>query len=145
MVEIKNYIMSFLLIGLFLFVAVQFASQVSIDNNTNVSILDNTAINKSFIDIQAELRDSKSTVDQDKKTLFSDRPEGNEGESINLFSIIGIAGNMGLNFVTGIFQITRDLVKTTLGIDNDVVFAVFGSMFVITLIFLTWRVIRTGT
>ena len=142
MVDFKEFIIAFMLIGLFWYAFIMFSSQLSIDNNTNVSILDNTAINKSFINISSELEKLRSKTEVNKKTFFSGEPE-ESALGLNVKQSFAIARIVSVGFLSSIFTTIYELLTITLGI-NSVVFGVLTAIFIITFLFLIIKLLRTG-
>lgn len=142
MVTFKEFVIGFILIGLFWYAFLNFGVQLSSDNNANISILDNQAINNSFTNIESNLNTLKDSTETNKKTFFAGEPE-ESALGLNVKQSFAIARIVSVGFLSSIFTTIYELITITLGI-NSVVFGVFSAIFIFTFIFLIVKLLRTG-
>ncbi len=64
--EFRNLILTTLLAGLFIFAMISGSVFLALDNNANNSLLENEAINSTFMAIQQDLNDSAKSGDNIK-------------------------------------------------------------------------------
>jgi len=141
MVSAKGVIITFLLVGLFAFCLINFSTQFSQDNNLNQSIIDAPA----FSSLNSSLGDSlggSQTVAETQKEGFEKETQSEQPGFLSLGSIRD-AGKIFTGTTVVMFNILTGGFLADLGIPS-VIFTVLGSILLITLIFLGWRVIKLG-
>jgi len=143
MATFRNLAIGFILIGLFIYSFLNFGILFADSNNLNISIEDNDAINGSFGDISTELRGSTSDLEANRKSISGDIPE-DDADTLGITSIVGVVTSMFNLFFRGIFDVSRELIKKTLGIENDILFAATTCLFIISAILLAWQAWRSG-
>ncbi len=149
MVGFKEMIVSMILLSVILFAFVNFGSNLAIENKTNVSILDNDAINDSINNIRTELSGLKDDTESNKKSFFNDIPLIN-AFSFPIISIFGVIKIVTTGFFTDLFEIIIELIKIVFGLDDNdsaskVIFGAFTSILIIIMVLLSWRVFRAGS
>jgi len=142
MVDFKEFVIAFMLVGLFWYAFIMFGIQLSTDNNTNMSILDNNAINNSFNSISSNLDGLKADTETNKQTFFSGEPE-ESALGLNVKQSFAVARIVSVGFLSSIFTTIYEFLTITLGI-SGVVFGVFTAIFIFTFIFLIIKLLRTG-
>ncbi len=137
----RSFIISFLLIGLFLFAMINIGHQLSVQSGANQSILDDAKLNNTFTEIGNDLNTAKNTGELQKNATESeviDQPEG-------AFVLVTIVSN-SLKFigtVVGIYNIMVDFIATRLGI-HSVVINTLTAILLITIGLLFWRTFKSG-
>lgn len=128
-------------IGLFVIAAISFTSLLVTENNVDNDILTNDQLNSTFGDLLAEFNSSQSDLQVQKNSFDSEIPERGFG-SLIIFSIVGVTQQFG-NVVTGIYNVVVVLPASFLGIPK-VILDVLGSILIVTIVLLAWRVYRVG-
>lgn len=146
---LRELSISFLLAGLFVVAIINFGVMLNIDGNTNVSILDNDLINRSFADLQTELIAANEEIDGEsglKGVLLQEEPKETQ-TGFTLAQGFAIVKLMTLGFISGIFNILNGLIFIPFGISGtagQVIFGVVSSIMLIITISYGWRFYRTG-
>ncbi len=141
MAELRELIISGLLIGLFLFAIVNFGISLANDNQTNVSILDNEEYNQSFGILKQDLTDSQATAEAQRQAQETDIPS-EESESLPLKSAPKI-GKAYTGMLKNTYDLTLGLIGKTLGI-SPVVLAIMTTILLLSITMLIWAWIRSG-
>ena len=149
MAGFKGIIIALLLAGVFAFSLISFGVQMQTDNDAPFTLLNNTRINNSFNTLGSNLNKTQTVYAEQSSDFSSDQPEESRGgESILLISIVGVLNVVG--------KIPVLLYDSTLGLAFDflfggsgdsgfgVVFGIFGSILILSVVLFAWKVIRTG-
>ena len=141
MVELREVVITSLLVGLFVFALVSFGTTLSGHNNPNSTILQDPVINDSFWELQEELNQTQGTSEGQRESFFSDIPIIGEVSVIlkGLNSIIKVFTTTLKNM----YQLTFGVIGSSLGI-SPLVMNVFLAIITISIIFLAWRVLKSG-
>lgn len=129
------------LFGLFVFCAMAFIINFQSDNNYTDGILNNSIINKTYLNLGGNL----STIGGESQTQRSVFDQDNPTSSlvgVILFSIVAV-GRTFANILVTIFTIFVVLPATFLGIPPQVV-AVIEGLIILGIIFGLWRKYRVG-
>ena len=139
----KSLFIGFVLISLFAVAMINFSVNLSSDNNSNNSIVNEPTgtirtINKSL----STNLSSFQTISQGQRSNFeSDLPILNVGTLI-IFAIIS-SGKIFTGMITGLFSIMLFPLATLIGIP-PIFLGAFISIFLVTVILLMWRVLKGG-
>lgn len=144
--ELKDYIISGLMIGLFILSIMAGYNQLIVDNNdaggSAINLLTQDAkINSSYTNFSNKLGLIQTTANESKTAFEKESPSFTAG--FLLFgSIIDFVKKMTSSFI-GIFVIFFDLLSTITGIPS-VVIGVITAIIIISLIFMAWSVYKVG-
>lgn len=143
MTNIKNFIIGFVLVALFVFSFVSFGRQFQLDMGSNQTILNESVsgLNESYYDIETDLSEASTTAKASRNRTEGEQLEVSGGE-ITYRSI----PKSTLSFwgtVSGIFSVIGSLLISTLGVPVIVIGAI-STIIVISLIYYFWKNIRTG-
>lgn len=141
MVEFREIVINGLLIGLFIFSITSFGIYLADDNSVNNTILENEAFNNTFGDLGGELSDVQTTSQSQSNVQDVDVPT-EESESLPLKS----APKMATAFKSmwrNIYELTIGLISSVFGI-SPIVTGTITAILLITMILLTWSLIKTG-
>ncbi len=141
MVDFKGLIITALLVGLFIFALISFGVQLAKNSDANMSILDNPAINDSFVSIESKLGEAKDTAEAGRKGLWSGIPLLEE-VGIILDSIVSV-GQVFSQMVIGVYELTFGLITETLGI-SPIVLGVITAIVLVSIVLLAWSVFKSG-
>lgn len=136
----REMVIAFVIIGIFFVALVGFSMQFEEDNNTNVSLIHNSRVNSSFVEIETNFTEFEDTASSQLNATQSDEITINAdsltissiwGSITKFFSIIVVVSNLLLNmlFSWGI---------------SPVILSGFVIIIIITVIFLAWKTIRAG-
>lgn len=137
----KDMIISALLIGLFTFCFISFIYQTSIDNDSS-TLLKDQSLNRTFLALNSSLLSYQSIAQTQQNSSNSDSPTSNLGDII-LYSIVGV-GRTFTTMITGVYLIIFDSATENLGIP-PIVFGVLTTIMIISIIFLMWRLFKSGS
>lgn len=140
MAEFKNFTISTLLVALFIVSMIAFGAQIALDNNSNSTILQDPNINSTFQLLNDNLTKFQGLAQNQSKAQDETKP-------IALFdflfeSIIGTGKVLKAAF-KNIYNLTFGLIGTTLGIP-PVALATFTAIILLIMIFLAWKLFKTG-
>lgn len=137
-IQFKDYLITILLAGLFLFAFYSFAQGIGAEyGHANLYGTDKVDI----ADLQAQLNDTSNQAQGWEKAFTSDNFFVSAG-SIVLFSVWGVFKLMWSSF-NAIFTIFKQGIVNVLGLDPMVV-GIIGAIIIIGLIFSAWKVIKQG-
>ncbi len=143
-VGFKEFVISFILIGVFVFAFISFGNQFQIDMNANQTILESEDSNLSglFYSMNRSLAGAETTAGSSRVSVANETFDTIGGEIT--YKTIPKATINFWDTTTGIFSLVRNFLAPTLGIDAVILTAI-GTIFTITLIALGWKFWRTGT
>jgi len=133
---------SFILIGLFIFSMISFIALMQDKNNVDDSILENEIINNTFNKLSQNLTILENNTQTQRQSFESEIPERGFG-SLIIFSIVGVTQKFTALLI-GIFNIIIVLPASILGI-SPIVTSALGSILLVSLVLLGWRVYRIGS
>jgi len=137
-----SYIISVVLVALFAFALISFGVQLADDNSTNVSILNNNAINRSYENLEYNLSSVRDNAESQQESFFKDIPIIGEA-SLILGSLAGIV-RVFFNSLTSFYTLFVTLISETLGIPSLILDGIVA-IILISMVLLAWRVYRAGS
>ncbi|KKL91642.1 hypothetical protein LCGC14_1892650 [marine sediment metagenome] len=137
----RDTFITFALIGIFIFASISFIVTTQKDNNVDETILENDVINRTYINLEANLSSFRGGAQEQKESFELDVPEPGFG-SLIIFAIVGV-GQIFSGMILGIYNVFIVLPASILGI-SPVVIQVLTTIIIISLILLIWRVYRVG-
>ncbi len=144
MVNFRQFVIAFIVIGLFMFSMFSFATQIQSQNNASQPLVDDPYFNSTFGQIETELENSQ-VVAQGQREAFEGQEPGTGGFTFDLTTIIS-AGTKFFSFLagsTGLIALIFSTASRTLGINPIILTVLMGSI-LLTAVFLGWKYIRTG-
>lgn len=141
-ISLRSVFILMALVGVLILATINFTSLLPTENNQTSTILENDIINSTFNNLQTNLSAFRSTTQGQTEAYQQDIPERGFG-SLIIFTIVGV-GNTFMGLITGIYNIMIVLPSQILGVPK-VVMDILGSIFLITIIFLSWRLYRVGS
>jgi len=133
--DFKDYIISAILIGIFIFAFISFGIQFASENNLNTSIVNNEAINRSYVNIENELADIKTKSETQREGFFKDI-------SLILTSMAGVT-RIFFTSIRNVYNIVVTLIQETIGIPI-IILNGFLAILLVSIVLLAWRVYRSG-
>lgn len=133
---------NFILIGVLVFSLISFVVVIQNENNVEKGILENELINSTFNSLAEELNTSGGDSETQRKSFEAEIPERGFG-SLIIFTIVGVTQNF-MSVIVTIFNILIVLPAQVLGV-SEVVISAIGSILIVSLILLAWRVYRIGS
>lgn len=139
--ELRELIISFVLVGLFVFLVIFAAIGASIDNGSESSLLANDNIKNTYNSLNKSLFEAQAQAGNSSQAYTSDIGGIAFGWLV-LQYIVTIGKTLG-DFAIGIYIIIFGLIAKTLGIPDIVVGVIFFGL-VTTIIFAAWATYRQG-
>lgn len=139
----QNYVVMFLVVGLFLVVMVSFSVSLAYNNHSNQSLASDPNLNKTVQNLVVSLEDASNSVTSSGQT-FATESEGvtTEDTEITLPSIIGVY-QTGNAVTAGMLSFFNALAVQYLGLDLLTV-SILGAILMITLVIAGWALFRSG-
>ncbi len=141
----RNIIISFMLVGLFVFAMINFGIGVVVLNDGANSITDDARINSTFGQLESELENVQATAEDQRDKFDSESPTLSFGE-ILFESIVGV-GRTFTSTTVGFMDVTFTLIFDSV-FGGDPAFAVVMGTVVgvmlLSIVFLLWRVYKAG-
>ena len=138
----QELFITFSIVSLFVFGTISFVVLFQQENGVTETILANDLINSTFIDLGANIADQSVSSNSSQDAFNSEVPAPGFG-SLIIFAIVGVAQTF-TSLITTIWNIIIILPLSILGVPTEVA-NVFGSILIVSLIFLAWRVYRVGS
>jgi len=144
MVEFRQLLVSVILVGLFIFAFINMGIQLSNNNDANISIMDDPAINKSFGEINETLSELDEKAEERRLAFAEEQSSIATG-----YFILGSIFKTGTVFLSSIVGLTTgifELISTSLGLGGvgSIVIGVFSGLIIITVVLLLWRLYKVG-
>ena len=137
----KGLIITAMLLALFIFAMINGGVYMADQNGQTSPLLNNTAINNTFNDLESDLPATQQIAAQQKNNTFLENPI--EGSDSFLFSTIIGAGKVFTGVWRNFYDLTFGLISETLGI-SPVILGVFSAILLIVILLLFWRLIKVG-
>jgi len=141
MVELREVVITSLLVGLFVIALISFGTTLSGNNNPNSTILQDPVINQNFWELQEELNKTQAVAEGQREGFFSDILILEQVEVV-LRGIHSIT-KVFTGTLKNMYQLTFGIISVTLGIPG-IVMNVFLAIITISIIFLAWRILKSG-
>lgn len=142
--EFKDFFVTFIIIGLFIFAFASFSISLSSENNAEVNLNQSPALSKMATNINNELETNASNNANSANKGFTQ--ETNDPTSVNLgfvFRSILSAGtsfiSSGINMITYIFEFANETLQIPKLITGTILAIITGLM-----ILAIWSVVRAG-
>lgn len=132
----------FSIVSLMVFSTISFVVLLQEENDAPTSLLDNSLINSTFISLSGNISEQEVSTNTSKGAFDSDVPAPGFG-SLIIFAIVGVAQGFTSIIITT-YNILIILPLSILGIPSQVA-NILGSILMMTLIFLAWRLYRVGS
>lgn len=141
---LKTLIISFLLVGLLLYALISFGVQFQTDMEANETILNEKILNNTYGGLRVNLTSGEDTANA-SRTNFEREEAKAEFGSLTLSSVVGVAKSF-TGTMTSFFNVFFGLlVVVLLSKEFLIVTGTLAAILLITVIFLGWRWIRTGS
>ncbi len=138
----RQVFITFSIISLFVFATISFVVSFQTENNVSSSILENELINRTFVSLNDDISDQETDSNSSKNSFESEIPAPGFG-SLIIFAIVGVAQTF-TSIITTTYNVIIVLPISLLGIPNQIA-SILGSILMMSLIFLAWRVYRVGS
>jgi len=142
MASFRELFITFSIISLFVFATISFVVTFQDENDSPNTILENELINRTFRNIGTDITNQETDSNSSKEAFESEIPERGFG-SLIIFSIVGVAQSF-ISIITTTYNAVIVLPITLLGVPAQVA-KILGSILMMSLIFLAWRVYRVGS
>ena len=133
---------NFILIGVLVFSLISFIVVIQNENSVENGILENQLINSTFNRLAEELNASGGETQKQRGIFEKEVPVRSFG-SLIIFTIVGVTQNF-MSIIVTIFNILIVLPAQILGV-SPVVISAIGSILIVSLVLLAWRVYRIGS
>ena len=143
--NIRSLIVGTLLVALFIYAMIAGSINLSSDNDSNSSLLQNTLINKTFSDLGANLSKNQEVASNQREGFETEIPT--IGTDSFLFSSVIATGKTFTSKMSNIFNSTFGLIISTLGLSNTAGAIILGTLIaiiLITIIALLWSWYKVG-
>lgn len=137
----REYIISAVLVGLFIVALLQFANFSAVDNGGR-NILSDPVLNNSMGNMSVALGGFVGDTGTQLNSTNTEQPQSSFG-SLVLLSVLN-AGRVFTGTVTGVYSIIGYLLVQKLGMPPFVI-SVISGIIIVSLIFFLWRMYRLGT
>jgi hypothetical protein len=137
----KEFLVSFAVIGLFIFAILTFAVNFQLENQTSIGLMTDSRMNDTYNDINENLNDlNLEAIKQMNNTENAELEQG-----VDYFSIASIWGSFKkfASNIKGVSNILGNSMRNYIGIDPLVIAFIF-SIVLISLVFLGWKLLRVG-
>lgn len=141
-ISFMQLFITFSIISLFVFSSISFIAQLQDENDGPSSILENDLINRTFVDLSGNISQQETDTNSSKQAFESEIPAPGFG-SLIIFAIVGVTQSF-TSTITSAYNIIIILPITVLGIPKQVA-QILGSILMVSMIFLAWRVFRVGS
>lgn len=143
--DFKGMIVSFVLIGLFIFAILNFGIYLSSNNNANMSITDDSVIGSKMTDINTTLRELQDDA-TDKKQEFEEETGSLSTGFLIFGSILGTTKAF-FSTVLNIASSTFSIIDSGLGLGGTgtLILGVFSGIIIVVTLLLIWRVAKAGS
>lgn len=142
MVSFRETFITFSIISLFVFALISFVDIFQQENNDSNSILENEKINSTFVSLRGNISTGQVSVNTSEFAFNEDVPTPGFG-SLIVFAIVGVTQGF-MSIITTTFNLIIVLPITTLGVPGKIA-NILGSILIVSLILLAWRVYRVGS
>lgn len=148
----KTLVISFILVGLFIYALIAFGIQFQTDMDANQTILNETTsnLNTTYGSLKTNLTGAEDTGKSSREKFEDQAPITSTSGEVSFTSIVA-AGKNFAGTMTGFFKTIFGLLKVTLGFDDTddtaftIVLSTLGAIFLVTVIFFAWRAYRAGS
>lgn len=140
--DMKSFVVSAILVALFVFAIIGFSISISEKNDSVNPIQQDPALNKSYSQIQQQLNESQQEAEGSSNLFFEDIPVLGTVE-LFLGSIFKVAKTV-TSSIRSVFSISFGLIQTTLGIP-PIITGSLMAIIIISTIFLAWKLYKTGS
>ena len=141
-ISFRQVFINFSIISLFVFATIAMIDSAQQENNATTSILENDLINKTFVNLGGNISSQQSDSNASKSAFESEIPAPGFG-SLIIFAIVGVAQTFS-SVITTTYNVLIILPITILGVPNQIA-QILGSILMMVMIFLAWRVYRVGS
>lgn len=138
----RQTFITFSIISLFVFAAISFIVAFQTENDADSSILENELINRTFTTLADDISEQETDSNQSKGAFESEIPAPGFG-SLIIFAIVGVAQTF-TSIITTTYNVIIVLPISLLGVPKQIA-SIMGSILMMSLIFLAWRVYRVGS
>ena len=136
----KALMITFILLAVFIIALANVAIRIGIDNDSNISILDNPVLNNTFSGLQSDLASAESDVNSSKISFESEKTSIEFGE-LTFKSIIG-SGKKFTGILFGVVGLIFGLIFSVFPL--AVVIGAIFTLITISVIFFLWRLYKQG-
>jgi len=137
----RKLIVGFLLASLFAFCLIQFGFDIAKNNETNQSILDNSLMNSTYLNLEDDLSNLKDNA-QKQRTAFEEEKTSLAAGYFILGTILG-AAKIFMGIIMTFLNILFLPLSSIIGIP-PVVLGVLTAILIVSLIFMAWRALKAG-
>ena len=141
MVEFRQLVYSFILIGVFVFAFVNFSIHLTADNDVNNTLMEHPVFNQTYGNLQAELESKQDDADLRLQAQEEDLPSEEIDEIPQKNIIAQLWGSAGEVRTT--YDLVISIIKNLFQI-SPVVMSAITSILVISIGLLIWSVIKSG-
>jgi hypothetical protein len=138
----RQVFITFSIIALFVFGAISFIVSFQSENSAGSSILENELINRTYVSLISDISTQETNTNSSKAAFESEIPAPGFG-SLIIFAIVGVAQTF-TSIITTTYNVLIVLPISLLGVPRQIA-SILGSILMMSLIFLAWRVFRVGS
>jgi hypothetical protein len=140
-ITLLKIMVSFILIGMVVYGMIGFSISLNADNPNNVTLGDDDAINASYEGFESTITSSRAEASNLKNA--TDQSPIEVGETSLLFESAKSTITNFNSIVTGFYNLTIGLIHKKTGIPKSILVG-FTVIFILTLVFLVYRTLRSG-
>ena len=138
----RQVFITFSIIMLFVFSTISFVVIFQSENDSNNTILENELINRTFIKAGGNISSQQTSTSSSQESFEAEVPEKGLG-SLIIFAIVGVVKGF-TKTITQAYNLVIVLPISALGVPNAVA-QILGSILMVSLVLLAWRVYRVGS
>jgi hypothetical protein len=142
--DFSGMVVAMLLIGLYVVSTIVFGIQIAEDNNSESTLLQDSTINKTLVDLNSKLGEQKDLAQSLREAFESEDPIK---VLVFLFSSIIGAVKQTMSSFIGIGNIIFSFFAEVLGIGEGaavIILNTFLAIMILTMLFLGWKILKVG-
>ena len=137
----KDYMIGFILAGLFLYCLIAFAVNAQLNNDVAHPITEDSRVGLVYSNLQSNLSGVENTANSSRTNFEQDTPTAGV-LGFSMTAIVGVGKTLTAT-ISNMYNITLGAVFGILGIPT-IVLQVIGSILVLFIVLLLWRLYRVG-
>lgn len=145
--EMRKFVTGFLVIALFAFAFISFGINFQSEWDANSSISDDPHMSTIYSGVNDSIHSSHSDVEGQKGTLYEEDPTQTGDVASLIFAGVSAIASVFTGVANGIFGVITYPLMNALGLPQgiaSVIGTVLSSIFLITVVLLGWKLMKTG-
>lgn len=141
--DLQDYVFAALFVGLFAICIITATLNFSLENKTNMTSTDNSAINEAYINLSRDINTSLNKANEISEGFTSESKNPILDAAELVFKSIFLAGQTLVSLIIGVFNSIGDLSKTLFYL-NPIVINTLLATLVIGVILAVWALYKIG-